>query len=67
METFSISEPDLRNLIKEAVITALSERRDLLEEAVTEAILDLGLARAMEEGDTGDYAEEASILEKLKS
>jgi len=65
METPDISD-DLRNMIKEAVISALSESKDLLGEAVAEAILDLGLARAIEEGDTGEYAAEKDVLVKLR-
>jgi hypothetical protein len=66
METLSISKFDLKELIKEALISDLSERKDLLEDAVSEAILDLGLARAIEEGDTGEYSDEESILSKLR-
>ncbi len=66
METLSISRLELKELVKEAVVSALSERKDLLEEAVAEAILDVGLARAIEEGDTGEYSNEEIILKKLE-
>ena len=65
MELQGISKSELREMIKEAMITALSERKDLLEEAVSEAILDMKLGLAIEEGDTGEYVPESEVLSKL--
>ena len=39
----------------------LTERRDLLENAVSEAILDMKLGLAMEEADTGEYVSERPV------
>jgi len=47
------------------VVAALTERMDLLEEAVSEALLDMKLALAMEEADTGEYVSEDSVLSIL--
>ena len=38
---------------------------DLFENAVSEAILDMKLGLAIEEGDTGEYVPESEILDKL--
>jgi hypothetical protein len=65
MEKHNISTIELKELIKEALISTLTERSDLLEHAVSEAILDMKLGLAMEEGDTGDYSEEKQIISKL--
>ena len=65
METQGISKAELKKLMKEAVISVLTERKDLLEGAVSEAILDMKLGLAMEEGDTGEYAPESEVLPKL--
>ena len=65
MELQGISKDELRDVIKEAMISVLAERKDLLEEAVSEAILDMKLGLAIEEGDTGEYVPEAEILSKL--
>ena len=65
METSILSKTELRELMREAVESVLTERKDLLEDAVAEAILDMKLAVAMEEGDTGDYESEENILLKL--
>jgi len=65
MGTSVTQKAELKELVKEAVISVLTERKDLLEDAVSEAILDLKLALAIEEGDTGEYSDEKSILSKL--
>ena len=65
MELQGISKSELRDMIKEAMITALSERKDFLQEAVSEAILDMKLGLAIEEGDTGEYVPESEVLSKL--
>jgi hypothetical protein len=52
-------------MIREALISVLVERKDLLEEAVSEAILDMKLGMAIEEGDTGEYVPESEVLSKL--
>ncbi len=66
MEPKEISKDELREIMKEAVTSVLTERKDLLEEAVSEAILDMKLGVAMEEADNGEYISEENILAKLK-
>jgi hypothetical protein len=66
METQGISKTELKKLMKEAMISVLTERKDLLEDAVSEAILDMKLGLAMEEGDTGEYVSESEVFSKLK-
>lgn len=51
--------------MKEALISVLTERKDLLEDAVSEAILDMKLGLAMEEGDTKEYVTETEVFSKL--
>ncbi|MBW2067171.1 MAG: hypothetical protein JRJ03_19875 [Deltaproteobacteria bacterium] len=65
METLHISKSELKELMKEALISVLTERKDLLEDAVSEAILDMKLGLAIEEGDTGEYVSESEVLSKL--
>jgi len=66
MEPKEISKNELKEIMKEAFVSVLTERKDLLEEAVSEAILDMKLGVAMEEADTGDYVSEEDILSRLK-
>jgi len=66
METLGISRNELKELMKEALVSVLIERKDLLEDAVSEAILDMKLGLAIEEGDTGEYVTESEVLSKLR-
>ena len=65
MEAHGISKSELKKLMKEAIISVLTERRDLLEDAVSEAILDMKLGLAIEEGDTGECVPESEVFSKL--
>ena len=65
MESQNISRSELKELMKEAMVSVLSERSDLLADAVSDAILDMKLGLAIEEGDTGEFVPETEILEKL--
>lgn len=65
MQTSEISKIELTEIVKEAVIAVLTERKDLLEDALSEAILDMKLGLAMEKADTGEYVSEETILSKL--
>jgi hypothetical protein len=65
MEPFNISKAELKELMKEAIISVLTERKDLFEDAVSEAILDMKLGLAIEEGDNGEYVAESEIVGKL--
>ncbi|MEL6445587.1 MAG: hypothetical protein AAFY55_11465 [Bacteroidota bacterium] len=50
MVHLSLSESDLRALLKQALAEALDERRDLLHDVLTEVLEDIGLAEAIREG-----------------
>ncbi len=65
MELHGISKIELKKMMKEAMISVLAKRKDLLEDAVSEAILDMKLGLAIEEGDTGEYVPESEVLSKL--
>ena len=65
MQTNEISKTELREIIKEAVTAVLTERKDLLEDALSEALLDMKLGLAMEEADSGEYVTEETIMLKL--
>jgi hypothetical protein len=65
IQTSDISKTELTEIVKKAVIAVLTERKDLLEDAFSEAILDMKLGLAMEKADTGEYVSEEIILPKL--
>ena len=65
MET-SINQDQLKDLIKAALAEALEEQRDLLHEVVEEALEDLTLARAIEEGESTDLIGREEVLKLLE-
>ena len=65
METLTIKSNELRQIMRETFIDVLTNRRDLIEDAVIEAIEDIGLGIAMEEGRTGEYADAVMFTKKL--
>ncbi len=67
MEAIAMSRSEFKKLMKETFIDVLTERKDLIENAVIEAIEDIGLGIAMEEGRTGEYVDKAAFLEKLEN
>jgi Mg/Co/Ni transporter MgtE len=71
METITLNKNELQELIKttvrDTIIDVLTQRRDLLEDALLEAIEDIGLARAMEEADKDEYVAEEDILNILRA
>lgn len=50
----SVSEDSLKELEKSAVVEVLEERSDLLRDVFEEAVEDLALARAIEEGESAE-------------
>ena len=50
MTMVTIDEERLKDLLKSALAEVLEERRDLLQEIVEEALEDIGIAHAIEQG-----------------
>ena len=67
MQTITMSPNELKKLMRETFIDVLTERKDLIEDAVIEAIEDIGLAISMEEGRTGEYMDNQKFIKKLDS
>ncbi len=65
METLTIKSDELRRIMRETFIEVLTNRRDLIEDAVIEAIEDVGLGIAIEEGRTGEYTDAGMFTKKL--
>jgi len=65
MNTVTIKSNELRKIMRETFIDVLTERKDLIENAVIEAIEDIGLGIAMEEGQTGEYIDAKEFIKKL--
>ena len=65
METITLNRDELKRLMREAFVEVLTERKDLIENAVIEALEDIGLGLAMEEGRTGEYVDADDFMRKL--
>ena len=67
METITMSRNEIKRLMKETFIDVLTDRKDLIEDAVIETIEDIGLGVAMEEGRTGEYVDKDEFMRKLST
>ncbi|MFA5822988.1 MAG: hypothetical protein WC853_07925 [Thermodesulfovibrionales bacterium] len=65
MNTVTIESDELKKMMRETFIDVLTKRKDLIEDAVIEAIEDIGLGIAMEEGRTGEYTDAGMFTKKL--
>lgn len=59
-------EERLKNLLKSAVVEALEERPDLVSDAVTDAVEDIGLARAIKEGAETETVDRSEVFNVLR-
>jgi hypothetical protein len=66
MENINISKSELKKIIRETFVDVLSNRKDLIGDAVLEVIEDIGLGRAMDEGRTGEYVNEKDFKKNLQ-
>ncbi|MDI6802141.1 MAG: hypothetical protein QMD01_08870 [Thermodesulfovibrionales bacterium] len=67
METISLRRNELKKIMRETFIDVLTERRDIIEDAVLDAIEDIGLGIAMEAGKNSGYVTKKEFLRKLDS
>jgi len=62
----SISDERMKGLMKDAIVEILKEKKEMLYEAMMEAIEDIGLANAIREGRKGKFVREDKILKILE-
>jgi len=65
METITIKSSELKKMMRETFIDVLTNRKDLIEDAVIEAIEDIGLGIAIEEGRAGENTDAKEFIQKL--
>ena len=63
----SINQDQLKELIKSALVEVLEQRRDLLHDAVEEALEDIALARAIEDGAGTEIIHREEVFDILES
>ncbi|MGA1874458.1 MAG: hypothetical protein ACMUIA_02500 [bacterium] len=62
----SIDESKLKQLFKEALIEALEERKDIFHDLITEALEDVAMIRAIQEGEKIEPVSKKEILNILE-
>ncbi len=67
MDTITINRRELKKIIRETFEDVLSDNKDLISDALLEAMEDIGLAKAIESGRTGQFTATAEFKEKLTS
>jgi len=67
MSTTLIDEAKLKELLKSAILEILEERKDLVCEVLEEALEDIALARAIEEGEQSELVTRDEVFKALES
>jgi hypothetical protein len=62
----SISQDQLKDLIKAALVEVLEERQDLLQEVIAQALEDMALTRAIEEGESSELIKREEVFNLLE-
>ena len=62
-----MSKDELRAVMKDALIEALEERRDLVQQILVEAMEDAGLLNAMRQGEGSGYASRDELMKVLRA
>jgi arginine deiminase len=62
----SVKHDQLKEILKEALVEVLEERRDLIQGLVEEALEDVALARAIEEGEGTDTVSRDEVFKLMK-
>lgn len=66
MATATIDEKKLKNILKTAIVEAIEEHRDLVQGIVEDAIGDIALARAVEDGLKSESVSRDSVFAILE-
>jgi hypothetical protein len=67
MATTLIDEGKLKEALKSAIVEILEERKDLVREVLEEALEDIALARAIEEGEQSELVTRDEVFKALES
>jgi hypothetical protein len=62
----SISQNEIKSIIKAAIIEVLEERPDLLQEAIEDALEDFALYRAIKEGENTELSSREEVFRVLE-
>ena len=65
--TYTTDDAKLKKLLKDAVVEVLEERRDLVSDAVAEAVEDLAMVRAIREGSMSGGVSRAEVFKTFRT
>ena len=65
MEPMTIDNSKLKDLFKQAIIEAIEEKKDVVHDLMMEAMEDLAMVRAIEEGESSGSASRKEIFDIL--
>jgi hypothetical protein len=63
---FNPTEAQLKQLFKEAIGEILEEKKDLFRQAVLEAVEDIALVKAIEDGRKTKFVSREKVLQQLR-
>jgi hypothetical protein len=67
MVAASLSETQLKDVLKAALIEVLEERSDLLRDVLAEVMEDVALGRAIQEGETSGVVSRDEVFRALEA
>jgi hypothetical protein len=67
MSSILIDEAKLKEALKSAIVEILEERKDLVRELLEEALEDIALARAIEEGEQSELVTRDEVFQALEA
>jgi hypothetical protein len=63
----SLNETQIKDLMKAAILEIFQERRDLFQDLIAEALEDIALVKAIDEGKDSEPVSREAIFEILES
>jgi hypothetical protein len=66
MAEFTLADNQLKELLKVALVEVLQEQKDLFSDLVAEALEEIALAKAIEEGETTELVSREAIFKILE-
>ena len=63
----TVSDDKLKKVLKEIIVELIQDKKNVMSEIISDALEDVGLAQAIEQGRKNKFVDESEILEILES
>ena len=63
----TVTDDKLKQVLKEIMVDLIQDKKNIMSEIVSDALEDVGLARAIKQGRKNKFVDESKILEVLES